>query len=121
MTAAMLDHEKNRAEYVVHLEQQVQHLQRQLNEIQADARWIPVVNTAMQGDTARITLAFGGKRVTATVDLSTLHETTVTDLTSAVLDSFADNLVKQQLREVVEPAVSGIINASRAVAGAGKW
>lgn len=117
------DPEKNRAEYVQHLEVQVQHLQRQLQELQAQERWIPYVYGAMDSDaeTARLTLAWGGKRVTTTFAQQAIRESSVSDVVTAVVDSFVLNLVAERLREVVEPEVIRVVNGSNSIVGAGKW
>jgi len=118
-----IDPEKNRAEYVQHLETQVQHLQRQLTELQAQERWIPEVNASMNSsdETARITLSWGGKRVTATYPQADIRNSSINDVVTAVVDSFVVNLVAERLREVVQPEVARIAAGSRSVVGAGKW
>ena len=118
-----IDPEKNRAEYVQHLENQVQHLQRQLQELQAQERWIPHVAATMDsvGDTARLTLAWGGKRVTTTFTQQAIRESSIVDVVTAVVDSFVVNLVAERLREVVEPEVLRVVNGSNSIVRAGKW
>jgi hypothetical protein len=117
------DFEKNRVEYVQHLENQVKHLQHTVAELQAQAKWIPAVAMVMdpREQVARITLAFGGKHVTATVPQHTLVETSVTDTTSAVIDSFFVNLIADRFREVVQPEVERATTGVRSIQGAGKW
>lgn len=117
------DPEKNRVEYVQHLETQVQHLQRQLAELQSQERWIPEVHAIMSSsdETVRITLAWGGKRVTSTYTQDVIRNSSIDDVITAVIDSFVTNLVNERLREIVAPEVTRIAGGSRSVVDAGKW
>lgn len=120
----MEDFEKNRNEYVGRLEEQVMHLQRQLAETKPAAeKWTPVVTGAVDPHTqdVRITLQFGGKRVTATVPSATLTTTDHISMTSSVVDTMCDSLVKDRLREMVAPEVERLTRGARNVSGAGKW
>jgi len=117
------DYEKTRAEYVQSLETTVQHLQRQLQDLQAQAHWIPQVNNVMDSkdETVRTTLVFGGKRVTTTLPYSALKESSAKDAAGAVLDSFWENLIRDRFRELVEPELARSKEGVQSIAGAGKW
>lgn len=117
------DFEKTRAEYVQSLETKVQHLQRQLQDLQSQAHWIPQVNNVMDSSerTVRTTLVFGGKRVTTTLTYDALTQASAGDATSAVLDSFWTNLISGRLREIVEPEITRSKEGVMAIQGAGKW
>ena len=117
------DFEKNRAEYVQSLETKCQHLQRQLGELQAQARWIPEIHNVMDSkdETVRTTLAFGGKRVTTTLPYSALSQSSAQDLTTAILDSFWTNLISDQFRELVQTEITRSKEGVQGIAGAGKW
>lgn len=117
------DFEKNRSDYVLQLEVKVQHLQRQLNELQQEARWIPMVNNVMDSkdETVRTTLSFGGRRVTTTIGYQQLRESSAKDATGAVLDSFWSNLISDRFRELVEPEITRSKEGVGAIEGAGKW
>lgn len=117
------DIEKQRAEYVTSLELQVQHLQRQLNELQAKSNWIPEVSMVMdpKDGRARITLNVAGKMCSVALEADVLNSSDTTSITSAVLDSFYQNLLAGQYRPLIEMQVA---KAQRGVTGiqkAGKW
>lgn len=77
----MQDIDKTRTEYVMSLEEQIRHLQRQLGEAKPLAeKWTPIATGEMGADGARITLCFGGKRVTATIGNAMLTNTDLTSL-----------------------------------------
>jgi hypothetical protein len=118
----MDDIEKNRSEYVVMLEDQLKHAKRQLAEVQPLAeKWTPVVNTELAADGARITLQFGGKRVTATIGNSLLDNADLTSLTSGVIDTLCESLIVDRLREVVTPEVNKMMQNRSTTRGAGRW
>lgn len=118
----MHDIEKNRLDYVAHLEEQVMHLKRQLDEAKPMAeKWTPVIASENTGDALRITLAFGGKRATATINTATLLGTDATSLTSSVVDSMVQNLVFDQLTPMIRPVIDAAQFTVGKVAGAGKW
>jgi len=78
----MDDIEKTRVEYVSRLEEQVRELQRQLGEYKPLAeKWTPVVSGEItQENMVRVTLAFGGKRTTATLTAAAFTKNTAEDL-----------------------------------------
>lgn len=119
----MDDIEKTRVEYVARLEQQVAELQRQLAEAKPLAeRWTPVVAGEISQDgTARVTLGFGGKRVTATVGASAFTTNTAQDLTYSITNTLAESLLVEKISEVVRPEVERLMRGAQAVKGAGKW
>ena len=119
----MDDIEKSRIEYVTRLETQVQELQRQLAEAKPLAeKWTPVVGTEITPDgNARITVGFGGKRITATIANSALVSNTTADVTASVADTLAESLFVDRIREVIRPDVEKAIAGAKAVQGAGQW
>lgn len=118
----MDDIEKNRVEYVAHLEEQLRHIKRQLDEAKPLAeKWTPVVASENTGDALRITMAFGGKRATVTIATATLLASDPTTVTSSVIDSLVQNLVFNQLTPMVRPIVDEAQRTVGIVANAGKW
>lgn len=119
----MDDIEKTRVEYVSRLEMQVQDLQRQLAEAKPLAeKWTPVVAGELAPDgSARVTLCFGGKRVTATISAATFAGNTAHDLTHSITNTLAESLLVEKIAEVIRPEVDRLAQAARSVAGAGKW
>ena len=119
----MSDFEKNRADYVVRLEAQMQNLQQQLSAIQADERWIPKVGAELDGSKqqARITLSFGGKNQTAVVTYTTLDEHSVSDITMSILTAAFADLINDRLRTVIEPEVAKLKHSAKGIAKAGQW
>lgn len=118
----MDDIEKNRVEYVTRLEEQLMHLKRQLDEAKPLAdKWTPVIASQNEGDTLRITLAFGGKRATCSLATATLLSSDVTSITSSVVDSMVESLVFDQLTPMIRPVIEAAQRSTGAVANAGKW
>lgn len=118
----MDDFEKNRVEYVNRLEVQLQHLQRQLAEAVPNAeKWTPIVATELTGTEARVTLGFGGKRVTATFPSSALLNGDPTGITSSVVDTLCESLIVEQLRTVVRPEIEKLVRNASSISGAGTW
>jgi hypothetical protein len=117
----MSDFEKNRAEYVTHLEAQNTNLQQQLAAIKAEERWIPKVSAVMEDGKARVTLSFGGKNQTGSMPIEYICGQSSGDATINILDLAFKDMVFDRLREVIEPEVLRIQTSARAVANAGKW
>lgn len=119
----MEDIDKNRVEYVARLEQQIAELHRQLSEVQPLAeKWTPVVSGELMADgEARVTLCFGGKRVTATVSGASFTQNTVNDLTFSITNTLAESLLVEKVAEVIKPEVERLFRGALAIKGAGKW
>lgn len=119
----MEDIDKTRIEYVARLEQQVAELHRQLSEAQPLAeKWTPVVSGELMPDgEARVTLCFGGKRVTATVTGASFRANNVHDLTFSITNTLAESLLVEKISEVIKPEVERLFRGATAMAGAGKW
>lgn len=119
----MSDFEKNRAEYVTHLEIQVQSLQQQLAAIKADERWVPKMGSELDPsrEIARLTLSFGGKNQTAVVTYTTLEQNGVTEITTSIMEYAFQDLVNDRLRAVIEPEVARLKQGAKAIEKAGQW
>lgn len=120
----MDDIEKNRAEYVLRLETNLQHAQSELAKYRDLAeKWEPKLHAEIStvDKQARFTLSFGGKRSTAVVDIGTLAQTDVTTATSAIVDVLIQSNAAARLREVVLPEVERLQPSLKAIEGAGKW
>ena len=119
----MDDIEKSRIEYVTKLEDQINHLQQQLTELKRSAAWQPMVHSEMDldGKNGRITLSFGGKRMTAAVPTTALADADTTTITMSVLDTFCKNLIIDQLRPVVQPHVERLNKNANIMKGSGQW
>ena len=119
----MNDFEKNRAEYVTHLELQVTAMQKQLADIQAEARWIPKVGAELDPITqnGRITLSFGGKNQTAVVSFANLASHSATDLTTSVMELAFQEMVNDRLRAVIEPEVLRLSSGVRSITSKPQW
>ena len=118
----MHDIEKGRVEHVAHLEQQMIHLKRQLDEAKPLAdKWTPVIGSENTGTDLRVTLAFGGKRATVSVPLASLLQSDTTTVTSAVIDSMIKNIVFDSLVPMVQPVVQEAQRNAALTANAGKW
>lgn len=119
----MDDIEKSRVEYVARLEQQVQELQRQLSEAKPLAeKWTPVVaGEITHGGDVRVTLAFGGKRTTATISKASFLNNTTHDIANSIANTLAESMLVEQITKVVLPEVERLMHGARVAAGAGKW
>ena len=119
----MDDIEKTRVEHVARLEQQIADLQRQLAETKPLAeKWTPVVAGEITSDgSVRVTLVFGGKRMTATVAAAAFTANTEQDLTFSITNTLAESLLVEKISEVIRPEVERLMRGARALQGAGKW
>jgi hypothetical protein len=119
----MQDIEKQRAEYVTKLELLVQNLQKQLNELQAEDRWIPKFGASLEGprEEARLTLSFGGKNQTAVFSFDFLAGQSVTDATTNIIEAGFKDMIYDRFREVVAPEVERLKKSVDSIASAGKW
>lgn len=119
----MDDIEKNRSEYVARLEQQLKECQRQLAEAKPLAdKWTPVVHGEITQDSdVRVTLAFGGKRITATVTRTAFQSHTAHDLTHSITNTLAESLLVEKIAEIVRPEVERLMKGVEGISGAGSW
>lgn len=118
----MEDFEKNRVEYVVHLENQVKHLQKQLQEAQLSARWEPKVGTsldAMAGQ-ARITLSFDGKNQTVAIPYEMIRTSTTNNISAEVVDAMKE-LILDRFHAVLGPELGRIATGVKGIQKAGQW
>jgi hypothetical protein len=118
----MQDIDKTRNEYVMSLEEQVRHLTRLLGEAKPMAeKWTPIVAIANEGETLRVTVGFGGKRVTVGLPTAMVPNTDIMYLTSTVTDAVMKNLVFDHLAAVIRPELEAAQRQVSSVANAGKW
>jgi Zn-dependent protease with chaperone function len=118
----MQDIDKTRNEYVMSLEEQVRHLTRLLGEAKPMAdKWTPIVATANEGNILRVTVGFGGKRVTVALPNAALINNDINWSTSTVTDAVMKNLVFDHLAAVIRPEIEAAQRAVASVASAGKW
>jgi hypothetical protein len=117
------DFEKNRSEYVTHIELQIQNLQQQIAALKANEMWTPKVGTELVADEekARITLSFGGKNQTAVFTYEFLRSMSSIDATSNILELGFKDFIADRLRSVIQPEVERLQQGARAIASAGKW
>lgn len=108
------DFEKNRAEYVVRLEQQLQHANKIITELKADAKWTPKVASEVSGANVRITLAFGGKTMTASIPTTSLELSTPEQVTSAVIETLFAQHIADKFRPVITPEIARVTQNVRA-------
>jgi hypothetical protein len=115
----MEDIDKTRLEYVARLEEQVQHLQRELAIYKPLAqKWQPIATAKMTQQGAAITLQFGGKQTTGTISTDTLLTTDLTTMTSSVIDTLCESLMIDRLRDIVGPEVDRMMKGVAAQRGA---
>lgn len=119
----MQDFEKNRVEYVTHLEVQIRAMQQQLAAIQADERWIPKVGAELDPivQQGRFTLAFGGKNQTGVVSFETLSSNSVTDITTSLLELAYKDMINDRLRSVIEPEVRRLSDSVKSITSKPQW
>lgn len=120
----MSDIEKNRAEYVMLIEQRLEHATAELAKYKEIAeRWEPTFTVVVSPDGKDTTfgLRFGGKNVHATVPSAHLVNTDLTTATSAIVDVLVESLVIDRFREVIKADVARAQQNAFAVSGAGKW
>lgn len=118
----MDDMEKNRSENVASLETRLQHALTEAAKYKLIAdKWEPKCHAEVGKDEVRVTLAFGGKRSTASITFDSLAKTDVVTATSAIVDVLLESNVTARLREAVQPEIERIQPSLKAVGKAGKW
>lgn len=121
----MQDFEKNRTEYVMHLETQIKALQDQLLEAKKAEPYLPKVSSQMGADTtagaARITMSFGGKNLTLELMYADLVMASSTDITSAIVDNLHTNITADVFKSFIRPEIEKLQQSAKALGGAGKW
>lgn len=118
------DIEKNRAEYVAHLEVQLQHAQSELAKFKAIAeKWEPLVFGELDSEKqeARFTLQFGGSRCTATIAFNVLKDLDVTTAVSGIVAVLIDSMASDKLKEPLRPEVQRLMPSLNVALQAGKW
>jgi tRNA/tmRNA/rRNA uracil-C5-methylase (TrmA/RlmC/RlmD family) len=104
-----MDIDKQRATYVIELEQKLAYLQEQLAHFKPQAeKWTPVLKGQIEGSACRFTLAFGGKRVTGEVSVQSMAQNSAESVTAALVDTLIESLVADVLRKEVKPEVERI-------------
>lgn len=119
----MSDIEKNRAEWVMHLELQVQAMQQQIAELKAGDKWVPKLGSELNAadGLATISLAFGGKNQTARFSFEFLRDQSATDATTKILELGFQDFVLDRMRPVITTEVERLRQSVIAIQGAGKW
>ncbi len=116
--------EKSRSDYVAQLEQRVIQLQQQLDEYKPIAEhWRPIVSGAIEptDNSVRVTLAFAGKRVTATIGHSSVQQNTVHDLSNSIANTLAESMLVAEITKLVRPEVERLVAGVKHVDKAGQW
>ncbi|WP_300760303.1 hypothetical protein [Janthinobacterium sp.] len=114
----MNDVDKNRAEHVLHLEATIQNMQRQLNDLKAEAKWIPHAEASIGTDgVGHFALTFAGKAHRFNFDMSKLHDDSVTDITNYLTDVAFRQMILEAFRPVLEPEVRKLHGNACAVYG----
>lgn len=108
---------------ITSLERRVHALQEELSKYKSEAeKWAPRVGSEVRlnEETAHITLAFGGKNMTARVSKTALVTSDLASLTVAVVQTLSP-LLEERLRAVIEPEVQKLMSNISSVSSAGKW
>jgi hypothetical protein len=120
--ALLSDTERHRLEYVRAVEQKLTIANNELAKWRPIAeKWEPKIDSVGDPSGARITLAFGGKRVTVSVPQTALLTHSTTDLTTHVLDTLAKELILDQLRPLVDAEINRQVGSAQIANRAGKW
>jgi hypothetical protein len=120
----MDDIEKGRVSYVQELEVKMKHLQAEHDRFKRIAdKWEPRLTVVIDPKTQKTTfgLAFGGKKMQATVGSDFLAQMDATGITTQLADTFYENLVSEHLKTIIRPEVERVQKGAISVEGAGKW
>lgn len=105
------------------LERRIHALQEELSKYRGDAlKWTPRAGSEVKlnDQSVQITLAFGGKNMTAMLSYSSLQSGDSTSLTTAVLQALVP-LLEAQLRPTIQAEIEKLTANITAVSVAGKW
>jgi hypothetical protein len=116
------DNERHRMEHVRRVEHLLTNTQREVEKYRPLAeKWEPVMESVTTPSAALFTLAFGGKRITVSVDQAVMTSHSAGDVTTHVIDT----LLKELVGDVLRPIVLGEVERQHAnaeiTAKAGKW
>lgn len=119
----MEDFEKQRTEYVQRLETQLQLMQRELAIYKPQAeKWSPVIESKLHSnDICEITLKFGNKIKTVNLPSITLMQNDVTGLVTSCAEVFAESIISERIREMIEPHIIKLKNGALSVNNTNKW
>jgi hypothetical protein len=118
----MSDFDTRRVGEINDLEQQLKHARDAAAGYKLIAdRWQPRFTSEIANDTAKISLTFGGKTMTATYPIAALAGADLTSATSSVLQTLFDALIADALRPVTQPEVSRMLDAANSLKQVGKW
>lgn len=118
------DVQKGRSDYVAQLEQRVIQLQQQLDEYKPIAEhWRPQVQGSIDPseNAVHVTLAFAGKRITATLSQLTVQQNTVDDLANSIANTLAESMLVAEITKIVRPEVARLVGGVKLIDKAGQW
>lgn len=84
-------------------------------------RWQPRLTSEISNDVAKISMAFGGKTMTATYPIASLAGADLTSATTSVLNTLFEALIADALRPVTQPEVKRMLDAANSLTQVGKW
>lgn len=102
----MHDIDKGRIEHVQFLEQQLQHAQRMVQDMNRENKWVPKVGINMAGVEVQVTLEYHGVRKTVAFPTEVARGMRAEDLTSQITQAFLQDLVFDGLRNAFKEPVS---------------
>jgi hypothetical protein len=118
----MSDFDTRQVGEIAGLEEKLKHAQDAAAGYKTIAeRWQPRFTSKIDGDTAKISLAFGGKTMTATYPIQNLVDVDATSATTSVLKTLFDALIADQMRPIVTPEVQRMIDAAESLKKVSQW
>lgn len=118
----MSDFDTRRIGEIAELEQKVKNASDRASSYQAIAeRWQPRFTSVIADDTAKISMTFGGKTMTATYPVKNLQGVDLTSATTSILEALFDALIADVLKPVVSPEVQRMIDAANSMSKVSKW
>ena len=120
----MSDFDTRRVGEIATLEQRLEHVLGQLAEYKATAeKWEPKVAGELMLDQqkAKVSLTFAGKSFSAVVSYPFLQEMDLTGASTQIIEALFEGLIKDKLREVIQPEVERLQRGALSMKKVGTW
>lgn len=118
----MSDFDTRQVGEIAGLEEKLKHAQDAAAGYKTIAeRWQPRFTSAIDGDTAKISLTFGGKSMTATYPMKNLVGVDATSATTSVLGTLFEALVADAMRPMAQHEMRRMIAAAESLSQDSQW
>lgn len=118
----LYDIEKQRVEYVTHLETLVKNLQEQVQQLKEVEYWVPRIGTEVNPaeQNIRLTLSFAGVNQSSKFTYQALQQYYPSEVAYTISRTFSD-IILDKIKEVIQPEIERLKPTADVLKGVGKW